>query len=85
MENNQPEKRFQRGGCSVSVFANEVEKDGRKFSIRKAVFQKRYKDTKGEWRTTQSLDVNDIPKAVLALIDAYDYLTSGEQDQDGGT
>ena len=81
MANKQPEKKFQRGGCSVSIFANEVEKDGRKFSIRKAVFQKRYKDSDGQWQSSQSLDINDIPKAVLALEDAYDYLTGREPDE----
>ena len=52
--------------------------------MKKAVFQKRYKDSDGTWKNTGSLDVNDIPKAVLALQEAYEYLTAprgGEQDE----
>ena len=71
-----PEKRFQKGACSVSIFTNEVEKNGKPIRIKKAVFQKRYRDAQGEWQNTSSLDVNDIPKAVKALDAAYDYLTS---------
>jgi len=27
-----------------------------------------------EWKTTYSLDINEIPKAILALSKAYEYL-----------
>ena len=80
---SKPIKDFRSGPVQASIWRNEVEKDGRSFRIRKVVFQKRYKDGNGEWRTSQSLDENDIPKAILALADAYDYLTGGEQDEDG--
>ena len=77
-----PEKKFQRGACNVSIFTNEVQKDGQIIRIPKAVFQKRYKDSKDEWQTTSSLDVNDIPRAILALSRAYDYLTGDERNGD---
>ena len=77
MAKQAPIKKFQRGACSVSIFTNEVEKNGKTIEIRKAVFQKRYQDSKGEWATTSSLDANDIPKAALCLNMAYDYLTNG--------
>jgi len=68
-------EKFHRGACCVSIFLNEVEKNGQKIEIKKAVFQKRYKDSKGEWQTTTSLDVNEIPRAIKALEDSYDYMT----------
>lgn len=80
MAKQAPVKKFQRGACSVSIFTNEVEKNGKTIEIRKAVFQKRYQDSKGEWATTNSLDVNDIPKAVLTLNMAFDYLTDKDSD-----
>jgi hypothetical protein len=82
MANSKPEKKFVRGACSVSIFTNEAQKNGQEIRIPKAVFQKRYKDSSGEWQTTQSLDVNDIPKAVLALQEAYDHLTRRDQGED---
>jgi len=79
----QPEKRFKCGACEVSIFDNEITmKDGRKVNAKKASFQKRYKDSDGEWKSTQSLDVNDIPKARMALYEAYKYLVLGAGDKE---
>ena len=80
MANQKPEKKFVRGSCSVSIFVNEVSKNGQTFSIKKAVFQKRYRDQNGDWQNTSSLDTNDVPKAVRALEDAYDYLTKNDKN-----
>ena len=64
------------GAVNVSIFENIVMKDGKTLTIPKAVFQVRYKDkTTGEWKSTSSLSVNDIPKAINALEQAYKYLT----------
>jgi hypothetical protein len=77
----QPEKRFKCGRCEVSIFENtRTTKEGREVSSRKASFQIRYKDTDGEWKSTQSLDVNDIPKARLALDEAFRYLVLRRED-----
>ena len=71
----QPEKRFRCGACEVSIFENVITtKEGEKRRLKKASFQKRYKDANGEWKSTNSLDVNDIPKAKLVLNEAYKYL-----------
>lgn len=71
----QPVKRFRCGACEVAIFENErTTKDGRTVNTRKASFQRRYKDSDGEWKSTHSLDINDIPKARLALYEAYKYL-----------
>ena len=78
----QPEKRFRCGACEVSIFDNIVTtKDGIKVNTKKVSFHKRYKNADGEWKSTQSLDVNDIPKAGLALYEAYKYLVLGETDK----
>lgn len=75
----EPEKVFNQGSCRTAIFANEIKKDGKTAVVKKAVFQKRYRDKNGEWKNTNSLDVNDIPKAVMALNKAYDYLTSKDE------
>ena len=79
MADNSPEKRFVRGGCTVSVFVNQVARDGRLFDMRKAVFQKRYMDKEGGWKSTTSLDVNDIPRAMLCLSEAFAYMTEAKE------
>ena len=62
-----PEKGFKCGSCEAAIFVNEINRNGQAVSIKKAVFQKRYKDQDGQWKSTGSLDINDIPKAILAL------------------
>lgn len=68
-------KRFRCGACETLIFENEIDtRDGRKVKVKNAVLQKRYKDKNGEWSSTNSFDANDIPKALLALNDAYRYI-----------
>jgi hypothetical protein len=74
-----PEKRFKCGGCDASVFENEIGTSTGKAKVKKVSFQKRYKRSDGEWASTNSLDLNDIPKAILVLQKAYEYLVLGEE------
>jgi hypothetical protein len=75
-----PEKSFKCGGCEAAVFENEIAKGGTKIPIKKVSFQKRYKNVDGEWKSTGSLDVNEIPKAILVLTKAYDYVCTRSED-----
>lgn len=76
----QPEKTFRQGAVSASVFANGISKNGKSFDVHKVSLQRAYKDKSGQWQNTASLGTNDIPKAVIALTRAYDYLTAkGEE------
>ena len=68
-----PEQKFQAGGIEASIFENEIQHNGKKINIKKVAFQKRYKSDQG-WKTTYSLDINDIPKAILVLSKAYEFL-----------
>jgi len=69
-----PVKTFRIGAVQASVFMNVVEKDGERDRIPSISFQKRYTDDKGEWQTTNRLNLNDIPKAVMVLQEAYRWL-----------
>ncbi len=79
---NKPEKIFQHGAVKAAIFANEREKDGRFFTIKSVSFQKLYRDRDGLLKTTASLDVEDLPKAVVVLQKAYDYLTVRQEFED---
>jgi len=78
----QPEKRFKAGSCEAAVFENEIVRNGQTVSVKKVAIQKRYKDKDDEWKSTHSLDQNDIPKMMLALSKAYEYLTLRDDKQD---
>ncbi len=72
-----PEKVFKMGAVRASVFLNTfTNKEGRTVPLRKVVLEVRYKDKNGEWQGTNSLSLNDLPKAVTALQQAYEYLLS---------
>ena len=47
-------------------------------NLRSISLQRVYKDKDGKFQHTTSFKVNDIPKAVLALRKAYEYLTVDE-------
>ena len=75
MANQKPEAFFQHGACRASIFINTVKKDGKTFEIPKVNIGRRYKDSAGSWKGSPSLDVNDVPKMILALSKAYSQLT----------
>jgi len=66
-EKKRPLKQFKAGGVEVAVWDNEK---GKSISM-----QRTYKDKNEDWKHTSSLNPSDIPKAVLALNKAYEYLT----------
>ena len=72
----QPEITFRHGLCSASIWEQDFERGEEKFTVRTVSFQRSYLDKEGNWQTTNSLKVNDIPKAVLVLNKAYEFLTS---------
>jgi len=83
---SKPEKVFKMGAVRASIFRNFVNQGGRSVALPKIVIEVRYKNKAGEWDGTNSLSINDVPKAVAALQQAYEYLLSGdaqvEQEED---
>ena len=77
-----PRKVFRAGNCSASVFMNKVEKEGKEIEIPKVVFDVGYKDDKGEWQSTNSLDQNEINKVTLVLSKAYEWLVMKKGDKE---
>ena len=73
-EKNTPEKKFRAGAISATVWKNETIKDGKVVEYRTISFTRNYQDAKGEWNTTSSLRINDLPRARLVLDKAYEYL-----------
>ena len=63
----QPEITFRHGPCSASVFENEYQRGGETFTVRRVSFQRRYLDKDGVWQSTNTLKIDDIPKACLVL------------------
>ena len=82
--NTKPIKKFQAGGLSAAVWKNPVKlgngSDGNMLSV---TLDRRYKDNQGEWQSSSSYRLNDLPKAVLVLTQAYAFVaTAGDKDVD---
>ena len=84
---NQPEKKFSTGAISATVWKNNgsSKKTGEPVEYRTVSLQRRYTDKDGNWQTSNSLRLNDLPKATLVLQKAYEYLVLKGQGADSST
>lgn len=74
---SKPEKVFKVGAVRAAVFNNTIQRNGQDVPLSKVLIEVRYKDKNGEWKGTNSLSINEMPKAILALEMAYQWLTTG--------
>ncbi len=76
-----PIKSFKSGSIQVSIWENEtLGQDGLPKTYKTVSFDRRYKDKSGVWKSTNSLRLNDLPRATLILQKAYEYLILVEHD-----
>ena len=72
---SKPETVFKIGAVRAAIFKNIIQKNGQSLELPKVVIEVRYKDKSGQGQGTNTLSINDIPKAILALQKAFEYLT----------
>lgn len=79
---NQPEKKFRAGAISATVWLNQGQnkKTGETTSYRTISLQRGYKDKNDQWQSTNSMRVNDLPRAALMLTKAYEYVVTAQPD-----
>ena len=80
MEKNQPEMKFRAGAVCATVWANKGQRDGTETSYSTVSIERSYKDKNDAWQTTNSLRLNDLPRAALVLTKAYEYLVLNQQN-----
>ena len=73
-----PEKKIKVGNVQVAIWRNKSKLGEPFYSLS---FEKYYKDGE-DWKSTTSLNKNDIPKAILALEEAYKFLMVRKSDQE---
>ena len=73
---NLPEKKFRAGAISATVWRNVVKTpEGQDREVKSVTFQRSYKDKDtNEWKQSNSLRAMDLPKAVVVLNKAYEYI-----------
>lgn len=70
-----PVKKFKAGGIQVAVWENET-KEGGKYNT--VSIDRRYKDKEDNWKSSGSFRMNDLPKAIVALQKAFEFLALKE-------
>jgi len=82
-QENTPEKKFSTGVISATIWKNKgISKAGMPVEFKTISLQRRYTDKSGEWKSTNSLRINDLPKAILVLNKAYEHIVLKEQKED---
>ena len=78
----EPKKRFKVGGVKASIFENvHQSRAGQEFTAQQVTVDRSYKDKDGEWKSTTSFKENDVPKAILVLQKAYEYMAFTDSDE----
>lgn len=75
-----PERVFRIGAVSASIFANETGEGDSARTIRTANLQRRYRDGEGEWKSSSSFALAELPAAVEVMRLATAYLAELEAD-----
>lgn len=86
-ENVKPLKKFSCGGISAAVWKNNRQRsNGDDVVMLSVTLDRRYMDKDGKWQSSGSLQTNHVPKAILVLTKAFEYMTSPEvsDEHDGG-
>ena len=77
---NLPAKKFRAGAISATIWLNQGQKDGHSVEYKTISIERKYTDKDGNWQSTNSLRVNDLPKASIVLQKAYEHIVLKEQE-----
>ena len=83
MVGQKPLAKFRAGQVSCALWENEISVNGAPKTVLKASIQRRYKDSDGNWKSSQSLSRNEIPLAIYCLEKAFDKIVQEETSQSG--
>ncbi len=71
-----PEIKFKAGAVSATVWRNHGHsRTGEDTEYRTVSLERVYPDKEGKWQSTNSLRVNDLPRAWLVLQKAFEHVT----------
>lgn len=75
MEGNKPEIKFKAGALSATIWQNNSQNQKGEIVTYKTIsIDRNYLGKDGAWKSTNSLRVNDLPKAALVLKKAYEHI-----------
>ena len=74
-----PEKKFNCGSISASIWANTKVVNSETVKLYSATINKAFKEG-DEWKHTNSFNIEDLPKVALVANEAYKYVRLREND-----
>jgi len=78
---NKPEKKFNCGSISASIWANTKVVTGETVKFYSVTINKAYKEGE-DWKHTNSFNIEDLPKVALVATEAYKYIRLKSTDSD---
>ena len=81
MTGQKPIAKFKAGMVSAAIWENPIEVKGKTVPMLKVTVQRRYKDSDGNWKSSQSYSRNEIPLVVFCLQKAFEKML-GEDNSD---
>lgn len=80
-QGNLPKKKYRAGAISATVWENKGKKiNGEDTSYETISLVRVYQDKEGNWKSTNSFRLNDLPKVQLLMQKVYSDLVLKEQD-----
>lgn len=75
---NHPEITYRSGAVTASVFLNTIDGEDGARKRRNVRLERRYRTAEGEWKSTSSFGLAELPQAMAVLQLALDYVASKE-------
>ncbi|MBT4604511.1 hypothetical protein HOC01_02635 [archaeon] len=77
---NYPQKKYRAGAISATVWSNSFQNEKGSGSYNTVSLERIYQDKEGNWKSTNSLRLNDLPKVAAVMQRAYEDLIIKEQE-----
>ena len=71
---NQPVKKFKAGAVEAAVWLNEKKSGEKVTNVESVTIARRYMDKAGQWQSTSSFSMNELPKVFLVANKAFEFL-----------
>lgn len=79
----QPVKEYRSGSISSAIWRNETDRDGKTVVQHSVRVRKHYRDrVTGEWRESDYLFPDDLPRVQLVLAKCYEFIVLQESEDD---
>ncbi len=80
---NRPTHKIAVGATTVAIWSNVVKMPEGERTMERVTVDRRYRDrSTGEWKSTASFNMSDLPRLILALQEAYKWLAMKKRPED---